>query len=167
MCDVLLSSYLLLRCAPLKSYFFPFLLFSINAGGNCRCYAFCSRKCQALAWKAEGHKKVCDSFKYIRENEILSVADIRESGGDPNKLDISKLQLSKPFQCCSDPNCKCEMKGGDPVALYRELNGERFFTGMVSTVGSSGQIDFSKVRKLHNAGDDINDGVSFFSFVNI
>lgn len=48
------------------------------------------------------------------------------------------------------------------MAIYRQLDGEKFFTGMVATVDGSGQIDFSKVMKLHNAGDDIYEGVSYF-----
>lgn len=50
------------------------------------------------------------------------------------------------------------MKEGDPAALYRQLDSEKFFTGMVAINDGSG-LDFSKVRKLHNAGDDL-DGVS-------
>ena len=146
-------------CAALTENLFHFF---IHTGGNCKCYAFCSRKCQALFWKAGGHKKVCDSLKQLRENG-LSVADIRESDGDPSKLlDMDKTPSSKPFQCCSVKGCKCVTKEGDHVAVYRQLDGESFFTGMVATVDGSGQIDFSKMRKLHNAGDDINDGVSYF-----
>ena len=51
------------------------------------------------------------------------------------------------------------MKEGDPAALYRQLDGEKFFTGMVATYTGVGSLDFSKVRKLHNAGGDL-EGVS-------
>ena len=151
---------------------FPPFLF---IGGNCRCYAFCSRDCQALFWKAGGHKKVCNSLKAMRESGS-SVAEIRgihtiPGDDDINNDDINKVPLQKPSRCsCSIKGCKCEMKEGDPVALYRQLDGERFFTGMVATCGVE-SLDFSKVRKLHNAGGDL-EGVSSSScvyglFVNI
>ena len=89
----------------------------------------------------------------------MSVADIR----DPSKLlDMNKTPSSKPFQCCSVKGCKCVMKKGENVALYRQLDGEQFFTGMLAAVDGSGEIDFSKVMKLHNASDDIHEGVSYF-----
>ena len=90
-----------------------------------------------------------------------SVAEIRgiHTIPDDDGININKVPLQNPSRCgCSVDGCKCEMKEGDPAALYRQLDGEKFFTGMVATYGV-GSLDFSKVRKLHNAGGDL-EGVS-------
>lgn len=82
-------------------------------------------------------------------------------------VNINQVPVVTPCQLtCAIEGCKCVTKEGDPAAIYKKLNGERFFTGMVSTFGSR-YMDPDNVWKLHDAGDDDLNGVSYFVSLNI
>ena len=82
-------------------------------------------------------------------------------------VNINQVPVVTPCQpTCAIEGCKCATKEGDPAAIYKKLDGERFFTGMVSTFGSR-YMDPDNVWKLHDAGDDDLNGVSYFVSLDI
>ena len=82
-------------------------------------------------------------------------------------VNINQVPVVTPCQpTCTIEGCKCVTKEGDVAAIYKKLDGERFFTGIVTTFGSR-YMDPDNVWKLHDAGDDDLNGVSYFVSLDI